>query len=268
MTDLSVSISFGNHKVTVYVEDTEVLSILKQWFQAILTIHCQTIVRELWIIKHLDKYLLKDESAIIKTQSDLLSVLVTAKYEIITSLIKARPDLLWFHAGAVADTNGAIILPGIGGSGKSTLVVELLKQGWNYLSDDAIALDLETDYLYPFPQTPRVRKNLNQPLSVSEVAKLPKSAIEIPSNQLVRDPTPIKQVIFPRYTFASQTILTSYSPGNIVMELLRNCINFTDHQQKAMNKLCEIFSIKPGWRIQFSDYQDAVKVIRNLDAAI
>ena len=45
------------------------------------------------------------------------------------------------HAAALANANGAgLLLVGASGSGKSTLAIGLIRQGWKYLSDDAVLL--------------------------------------------------------------------------------------------------------------------------------
>src|SRR5438093_12292798 len=45
------------------------------------------------------------------------------------------------HAAALANADGAgLLLVGASGSGKSTLAIGLIRQGWKYLSDDAVLL--------------------------------------------------------------------------------------------------------------------------------
>ena len=50
------------------------------------------------------------------------------------------------HAASVVSTSGVgLLIVGAPGSGKSTLALGLLRQGWGYLSDDAVLLRLGTD---------------------------------------------------------------------------------------------------------------------------
>lgn len=53
-----------------------------------------------------------------------------------------RPlDLFGLHAGCVVSHSGTgLLLVGQSGSGKSTLTIHLIRQGWGYLSDDAVLL--------------------------------------------------------------------------------------------------------------------------------
>jgi hypothetical protein len=46
------------------------------------------------------------------------------------------PDKVWLHAGAVEKNGKAYVFTGKGGVGKTSCVLNLLKEGYNYLSDD------------------------------------------------------------------------------------------------------------------------------------
>jgi len=50
---------------------------------------------------------------------------------------------LALHAAAAANSEGAILLAGDSGTGKSTLLVALLKRGWTMLADEVAAVDLD-----------------------------------------------------------------------------------------------------------------------------
>ena len=65
---------------------------------------------------------------------------------------RSQPGLAAVHAGVVAWDGGAVLLPGSGRSGKTTLVRELLKRGATYYSDEYALLDAEGRvHAYPRP---------------------------------------------------------------------------------------------------------------------
>jgi hypothetical protein len=67
-------------------------------------------------------------------------------------VVMARDDLLSIHAAGVATGDGAVLLPGSAGSGKTTLCARLLQRGAAYLSDDSVAIDVRGRLLgYPKP---------------------------------------------------------------------------------------------------------------------
>jgi hypothetical protein len=52
----------------------------------------------------------------------------------------------WLHAAGVVSREGlGILIIGASGSGKSTLTIGLIRQGWSYLSDDALLLRRQPD---------------------------------------------------------------------------------------------------------------------------
>ncbi|MCC6180118.1 MAG: hypothetical protein IT305_32790 [Chloroflexi bacterium] len=60
------------------------------------------------------------------------------------SLLHAR-ERFGLHAGAVTRGGGGCLFVGPSGSGKTTLTAALVRQGWSYLSDDALVLSANSD---------------------------------------------------------------------------------------------------------------------------
>jgi hypothetical protein len=48
-----------------------------------------------------------------------------------------------FHASAIACKHGAILIAGDSGVGKSTLLMELLRRGWEMMADELVAVELD-----------------------------------------------------------------------------------------------------------------------------
>ena len=67
-------------------------------------------------------------------------------------MVKAFWDRLVFHAGAVAKDGIVVVLPAEPGGGKTSLVAALLKQGFEYLSDEFAIIDPESLKVLPFPK--------------------------------------------------------------------------------------------------------------------
>jgi len=64
------------------------------------------------------------------------------------------PDKTILHAGAVSKDNYAFLFVGCGNVGKTSIVLNLLREGYEYLSDDWLVIDKEK--AYPFPKPIRV----------------------------------------------------------------------------------------------------------------
>jgi hypothetical protein len=58
---------------------------------------------------------------------------------------------LLFHAAAVARGGRLVLLPGESGSGKTTLAAALAARGWQFYTDELVALDRQTGDIRPLP---------------------------------------------------------------------------------------------------------------------
>ncbi len=155
-------ITFGQHQVVVETAILDVHTTLMRWFYAMLEPQPSFIVHTVTISQSAGKYIMQSGETVHEAISEQLWLLQAVKYEVVMGLVRARPDLLWFHAGAVAFDTGAVVFAAPGGGGKSTLVAWLCQQGWRYLSDDVLPLELATGNILAFPQTPRVRQNTGE----------------------------------------------------------------------------------------------------------
>ena len=68
------------------------------------------------------------------------------------------PSHFVLHGGAVTSGDRGIILSGPSSAGKTTLVLELVRRGFGYLSDDVAAVCRDSKRLEPFPKRAAVRK--------------------------------------------------------------------------------------------------------------
>jgi hypothetical protein len=57
-----------------------------------------------------------------------------------------------FHAAALTHESAGVMLVGPSGAGKSTLTLNLIKRGWQPLTDDATLMDVATGTIRPFPR--------------------------------------------------------------------------------------------------------------------
>lgn len=59
------------------------------------------------------------------------------------------PNKAWLHAGAVAKNGNAYIFCGKGGCGKTSVVLNLIREGYDYLSDDWLIVGEGKAFPYP-----------------------------------------------------------------------------------------------------------------------
>jgi hypothetical protein len=90
-------------------------------------------------------------------RGSLVHALYHVRKWITLALVAARPELLWLHAAAAARDEAALLIAGPAGSGKSTLVAELLRHSWALLADDAAAIEQRRRTVLPLPISPEKR---------------------------------------------------------------------------------------------------------------
>ncbi len=76
--------------------------------------------------------------------------------KIIGTILLETKEHLVLHAGVVAYDGFALILAGPPGTGKTTLVLELLKKNFRFMSDDLCPINRKTHLVHPFPKRPWV----------------------------------------------------------------------------------------------------------------
>jgi hypothetical protein len=68
----------------------------------------------------------------------------------LTAAAVAASPLLCMHAGVVSGPRGLLTFPGFSGLGKTTLTAALVRAGFGYVSDEALAVDRGTGQVSPF----------------------------------------------------------------------------------------------------------------------
>ena len=110
------------------------------------------------------------------------------------------PDKTWLHAGAVERDGKAYVFSGEGGVGKTSLVLNLMRVGYNYLSDDFLLIN-NVGVAFPFPRRVHIFDyNLND----EEIAKRalgPKRLYYIPSCKLINVGVKLSPNRYVKYAF-------------------------------------------------------------------
>jgi hypothetical protein len=120
-------------------------------------------------------------------------------------------DLTPIHAGVVACGDGAIVLPAMSGSGKTSLVAALIQRGARYYSDEVALIDT-AGWVLPYPRPLFCRHDGQQrPVLATSLGA-----------RIGSGPLPIKSIVAVRYDPHETLTLRPITSAEAVLLLLRH----------------------------------------------
>jgi hypothetical protein len=201
----------------------------------------------------------QDDTLLLETEAftDLFEPLMQA---ILVQLITPAADHLILHAGGVALTEWGVLLCGASGSGKSTLTAQLLKEGFRYLSDEALAVDLNLKVMHGFARSLVLKAGSDfiwhgQQASddvlllangITWVTPAFLDGITIPraSPQLL---------LFPQFEQGSTLTVVPLSAGETAFALLQNLANARNLPDKGFHLAAELARNMPAYRVVYGN---------------
>lgn len=176
----------------------------------------------------------------------------------VRAFMRARPDLVWLHAAAMARGGRACVFPAASGQGKSTLVGELLALGWDYLSDEIAPIDPARCAVLPFPVAPHRRVGGARPLADADVQRLPKVRVPLEPDAVRGCALPVVGVRFLAYCpTAEATQLVECPPGAAVVQMMRHSFGDEAVRPAELARLCDMMSRVGALQVRYASARDA-----------
>jgi hypothetical protein len=189
--------------------------------------------------------------------------------EVSSQAIASRPNSLLLHAAALSVDGQGLLIPGATGSGKSTLAAALVLAGFDYLTDEAAAVDLETLEIAPYPKPISLRTSAAQLLGPALPAPPGSDFPDLVPCSRLRPHSCSPQVrarllLFPRYEVGARTELIRMSRAEALIELTTHSFNFVEHGGQWMVPLRRL--IMQCWcgRLTAGDLDGVPAAIRRL----
>jgi hypothetical protein len=137
------------------------------------------------------------------------------------------PGMIFVHAGVVTYNDRAIVVPGLSFSGKTTLVLALVRAGATYFSDEFAVID-QAGLVHPF----------TKPLSIRDHAQVQRDHhVEHLGGIAGVDPAPIGVVLFTEYRSGAPWEPTPLSAGRAVLTMLENTLPARQRTEEALRVL-------------------------------
>jgi hypothetical protein len=210
-----------------------------------------------------------------RLQVDNPAEMIGAIFQTMLELI--REDNSWLaliHGAAVASGCVGILLSGASGSGKSTLAAYLAAMGFDYLSDDLIALSQPRGEIVPWPVPHSLKRGSWKTLEhlypqmadakIERIAGREMKFVSAPAESWDNIGITAQLLIFPRYGSGSTTV-SRITPLLALQRLIEDRIWLGSPIEKStveafLRKLRDI----PAYTLEYNNLQQAEESIRGL----
>lgn len=178
-----------------------------------------------------------------------------------------------FHAAALADARGGVILCGQSGSGKSSLAAWLLATGYRYLTDEAIIYSDNCGQISGFARSLVLKKgsafiwrhflgedSRDGLLHFSDGSAWLEPCLLNP-NGFCPQSAP-RLLLFPHYTPGARLCVTPVSPAESLFLLLQTLVNARNLPDSGLGSAARLARRAAAYRLEFSDLETAAAWIR------
>ncbi|MEK6739246.1 MAG: hypothetical protein AABY74_11350 [Planctomycetota bacterium] len=224
-------------------------------------------------------YTLSASGKAVFRSSKPVAALAFLEWFVINAVVQRNLTHIMLHASALAFGNTGVIFPASSGSGKTTIALALIAQGFQYLSDEVAMIDAEDLTLRPLPRGLAIRENAFHLLQ--SLNKPPPSAGFYPqtpsprfryfnpttfTHQAAEQPVSVRHIIFldkpavstkthlkkiPKAQAVSQLLSCSFANRPLTEDNIAHCIKLSqqtecyaltgDNLQERVNAVLDLF---------------------------
>jgi len=190
-------------------------------------------------------------------RSTVPAVLRAFEADVQLYVAEMAPERVFVHAGVVGWRGRGILLPGRSFTGKTALVVELVRAGAEYYSDEYAVLD-SAGSVYPYAR----------PLSVREKngAGFTKHSVDALGGHAGSGPLPVGLVVVSKFRPDREWRPNRLSPGSGLLALLTNTVPARRIPQIVMATLHQVVSMAPVVASERGEASSVVEPILELAA--
>ena len=189
-------------------------------------------------------------------------------------LFKEVKEFLIIHAGAVKKEGRLLFFPGFSGSGKSTITAFFALQGWEFLGDDLIFINLKDKKIYPYPLPLRLKappqkvKALAESASDLKAEKFIWGGLDflylLPERSLKAsfELGDLDALLFPLFCPGKSFSLRQLNATDIFKRLLIYSINFPSCPREAFDLAFALSKKAVGHEITFGHFEHLEDAVR------
>jgi hypothetical protein len=207
-----------------------------------------------------------------KRKAELFSYL---EWMITCNALSHLEKFLQLHAGAVIkDGEKVILLPAEHGYGKTTLVANLIKNGYGCLADDIVLVDPETLAILPFPRSFLIKEDGIEKLSESNLLDKDSGYYYKDGGVLYYNPTTqIKSIVERVVPYAiielgydqnSRNELKPLSQHGMCLSLLKQSFNIHTYKRKGVETITRLVRESKCYSLRTNNMRDAVRLVAQI----
>lgn len=179
-----------------------------------------------------------------------------------------------FHAAALADARGGVILCGQSGSGKSTLAAWLLANGYRYLTDEVIACSEDGGQISGFARSLALKQGSAFIWQRLWGANGREGLLRFADGSAWLDPSLLnpdglcpqaapRLLLFPRYSPDAPCSVTKLTPAESLFRLLQTLVNARNLPDFGMGSAARLARrVTAAYSLEYSDLETATAWIR------
>lgn len=175
------------------------------------------------------------------------------------------------HSAAASCQGVTVMLPAEMECGKTTTVAGLVRRGYSYVTDEAVAIDPASGWIESFPKLmcfDRGSWSLFPEAAPEPDEGTPRQWHVGPADLCGRSAPPRvpppRLIVFPTYVAGSATSFTPLSPGAAVRAMALTTFRFPEHAGRNLRVLAQVAGGATSGRLVIGDLDSAVNVIDDL----
>lgn len=176
------------------------------------------------------------------------------------------------HAGMVAWRGCGVVLPGRPEAGKTTLVAGLIRNGFGYVTDEAVAIDPVDLKVAPYPKPLSIDRGAwsvlpdFDPTAQGSDARYHARQWHVNPATIwpnaIAGRTPVSVVAFPRFVAGADTMLEPITRAQALVELARETFRFHEDGRRNLRILGEVVGQVTCYRLVSGDLDEACALVR------
>lgn len=215
-------------------------------------------------------YAISSEGALLAGRLSRDELLLITLEEVTKQLITRLNSAVALHAAAVGYGNTSVLIPGVSGSGKSSVATWLLDRGLTYLTDE-VAVLLERSHILGLPRAAVLKPGAAEFLGTIAAVQNGSSIgcgsqlLAVPANtDQVPQPRCVGMMIFPQFEPGRDLKIQPVSPGEAGLKLIASNLNARNLADGGLGSIATLARKTPAVALRYGNFEQLTGTLDEL----